>query len=263
MRLDGKVALITGGGTGIGAAVARCFAAEGAGVVLFGRRLEPLEEVAADIGGLAVSGDAASADDANRAVSAAVERFGGLDVLVTCAGALTFGEALEVDDETWERDLRSNLTTCMASSRAALPAMLQRGGGSIIILSSAAAVLGTPGFVTYTTAKTALIGLMRSLAVDYGKRGIRANVVLPGLIRTAMSDAMMADIASARGISMEETYTRFTAVNALGRAADPAELATVCLFLASSDSSFVTGSVLTADGGHTIANVGTAAFADG
>ncbi len=262
MRLDGKAALITGGGTGIGAAIARCFAAEGAGVVLFGRRLEPLEEIAAEVGGLAVSGDAASTEDANRAVSAAVERFGGLDVLVTSAGALTFGTALEVDEQTWEKDLRSNLMTCIVTSRAALPAMLARGGGSIIILSSAAAVLGTPGFVTYTTAKTALIGLMRALAVDYGKRGVRANVVLPGLVRTAMSDAMMEDIAASQGISMEETYARFTAVNSLGRAADPAELATVCLFLASSDSSFVTGSVLTADGGHTIANVGTAVFAD-
>jgi NAD(P)-dependent dehydrogenase (short-subunit alcohol dehydrogenase family) len=262
VRLANKVALITGGGTGIGAAVAERFAAEGANVVLLGRRQEPLDAIAGEIGGRAVAGDASSMDDMRKAVSVAVEEFGGLDILIASAGTLAFGDVLEVDDETWDRELRNNLKSCIVSTRAALPALIERGGGSIVIVSTAGAVLGTPAFVTYTTAKTALVGLMRSLAVDHGRQGVRVNVVLPGLIRTAMSDSLIEAIADSRGISVAEAYERFGAVNPLGRTADPAEIAGVCFFLASSDASFVTGSVITADGGHTIVNAGTLAFAD-
>jgi meso-butanediol dehydrogenase / (S,S)-butanediol dehydrogenase / diacetyl reductase len=260
VRLAGKVALVTGGGTGIGAAVARLFAAEGARVVLLGRRLEPIEGIADEIGGAAVAGDAADARDVRRAVSAAIQRFEGLDVLVAAAGSLEFGEVLDVDEESWEADLRSNLTTAVVSARAALPALIERGGGSIVFISSVGGLVGTPKLVTYTTSKTALIGLTRSLAVDYGPSGVRVNAVAPGVIRSAMSDSVMDKLARSRGISIEEAYEQFTSVIPLRRPAELSEIASVCLFLASSDASFVTGAVIVADGGHTVINVGAHAF---
>jgi meso-butanediol dehydrogenase/(S,S)-butanediol dehydrogenase/diacetyl reductase len=263
VRLAEKVALVTGGGTGIGAAVARRFAAEGAHLVLLGRRIEPLEAIASETAGEAVTGDAANASDAARTVATARERFGGLDVLVAAAGSLGSGDLLQVDAETWEHDLRSNLTSSAVIARAALPALIERGGGSIVLISSVGGLVGTPRLVTYTTAKTALIGLTRSLAVDYGPHGVRVNAVVPGLIRTAMSDRVMGGLVQSHGISLQEAYEQFTSVIPLQRPGEPSEIASVCLFLASSDASFVTGAVLVADGGHTVSNVGAHAFSDG
>jgi NAD(P)-dependent dehydrogenase (short-subunit alcohol dehydrogenase family) len=260
VRLAGKVALVTGGGSGLGAAIARCFADEGADVVLLGRRLEPLESLAREIGGLAVAGDAATTDDVRGAVAAAKERFGGLDVLVANAGTMGSGSVLDVDDQAWEQDVRGTLTTSIVSTREALPALIERGGGSIILLSSIGGLVGTPNLVTYTTTKTALIGLTRSLAVDYGRSGVRVNAVVPGLIRAGMSDEVMRNVANNRSISVADAYEQFASLLPLGRPGEASEIASVCLFLASSDSSFITGSALVADGGHSIVNVAANAF---
>jgi meso-butanediol dehydrogenase / (S,S)-butanediol dehydrogenase / diacetyl reductase len=262
VRLFDKVALITGGGTGIGAATARRFAAEGARVIVLGRTAAPLEAVAAETGGLAVPGDAANADDVGRAVKEAVDRFGGLDVLVACAGDMRAGDVLEVDDETWAEDMRLNFTTCVVSARAVLPAMIERGGGSIISISSVGGLVGTPKRLTYSVAKTALLGLVRSLAVDYGPSGVRVNAVLPGLIKTQMPQGVMEDIAKRRGISVDDAYTWSSSMAPLRRAAEPSEIASVCLFLASPDSSFVTGTFIVADGGLTIVNPAAGIFDD-
>jgi NAD(P)-dependent dehydrogenase (short-subunit alcohol dehydrogenase family) len=260
MQLDGKVALVTGAGTGVGAATARRFAAEGARVVLTGRRPEPIAAIAEELGGLAVPGDASSAEDLRAAVRAA-ERFGGLDVVVANAGGAGTTEAAETGDESWQRALDSNLTSAFLTCREALPALLARGGGSIVIVSSAAALAAPPALAGYTAAKTGLLGLMRSLAVDYGPRGVRANAVCPGWVRTPMADVEMDRLGAARGLTRDDAYTLAVERYPLRRAAEPDEIAACCLFLASGESSFVTGAVLVADGGAAAVDVGTLPFA--
>lgn len=258
MRFEGKAALVTGGGTGIGAAVARRLAREGAGVAVLGRRQEPLETVAAEIGGIAVAGDASSAADAARAITAAVERFGGLDVLVANAGGEGGGPAGEADDTTWQAGLQANLTSCLVCVRASLPQLVERGG-SIVIVSSIAALASGPAMAGYSTAKAGLLGLTRSLAVDYGP-SIRVNAVCPGWVRTPMADREMDELAAIRGGSREDAYATATAPVPLRRPGEADEIAAVCAFLASADASYVNGAVIVADGGTSAVDVGTLAF---
>lgn len=260
MRLEGKVALITGGGTGIGAAIARRFAAEGARVAVMGRRREPLERVAGEVGGTAVVGDAASSDDARAAVEAAVARYGALDILVANAGGEGGGALAETDDETWDAGLHANLRSCFAAARAAIPAFAARDGGAIVVVSSIAALASGPQMAGYVTAKAGLLGLVRSLAVDYGPSGVRTNAVCPGWVETPMADREMDDLGARRGLSRAEAYAAATANVPLRRAADPAEVAAVCAFLASADASYVNGATIVVDGGTTAVDVGTLAF---
>lgn len=258
MRLEGKVALVSGGGTGIGAAVARRFAQEGAKVVVVGRRAAPLEAVAAD-GIAAFVGDAASAEDARGAVAAAVERFGALDIVVPNAGGHGLGSALDTDDEGWEEAVRSNLTTAFVLSREALPSLIERKG-AIVIVSSLAGVFAGPAVVGYTATKHALVGLTRSLARDYGPQGVRVNVVCPGWVRTAMADDQMDTLATRDGISRDGAYAMVTSEVPLRRPAEPEEIASICLFLASPESSIMTGAVVMADGGASVVDLPTLAF---
>ena len=201
MRLAGKVALISGGGTGIGAATARLFAREGASVVVTGRRLGPIETVAKEVSGLAVAGDTSDPAHAAEAVAAAVTTFGGLDVVVANAGIGFGGSAGDVDDEHWQRTLDVNLTGPMVLTRAALPALLERGGGSIVLVSSINGLVATTDSAAYGTSKAGLIGLARSLAVDYGPRGIRANALCPGWVVTPMADEEMDELGASRTAS--------------------------------------------------------------
>ncbi len=237
MRLSGRVALVTGGGTGIGAATARAFAREGAGVVVLGPEAEPLE-----------------------AVAVARDRLGGLDVVVGCAGSPERGTVTEMEPAAWDTSLRNNLETAVVTTRTALPALVERGGGSIVLVSSVGGLTAGPGIASYSTAKAALIGLVRSIAVDYGPQGVRANAICPGWVVTRMSEGVVTRFAADRGITEEEAERRIHAVVPLRRPARPEEIASVCLFLASSESSFVTGSVIVADGGQTAVNVGTVPF---
>jgi meso-butanediol dehydrogenase / (S,S)-butanediol dehydrogenase / diacetyl reductase len=260
MRLEGKVAIVSGGGTGIGAATARRFAAEGAKVVVTGRRPEPLEAVAAETRGLAVPGDVTDPEHAVEAVGAAVDAFGGLDVVVANAGVGFGGSAAEVDDERWQRTLHVNVNGVLFLVRAALPHLLSRGAGSIVVVSSVSGLVSSPDSAAYDTSKAALLGLVRSLAVDYGPSGIRANAVCPGWVVTPMGDAEMDELAEGRGLTREEGYALATAHVPLRRPATAEEIASCCLFLASDESSIVTGSALVADGGGTIVDVATLAF---
>ena len=136
----------------------------------------------------------------------AVERHGGLDILVANAGGAGTPAAGETDDEAWRGAIESNLTSAFLAAREALPAMLARGGGSIVVVASEAALVAPPDLAGYTAAKTALLGLTRSLAVDYGPRGVRANAVCPGWVRTGMADEQMDILAAARGLTREEAY---------------------------------------------------------
>jgi NAD(P)-dependent dehydrogenase (short-subunit alcohol dehydrogenase family) len=260
MRLEGKVAIVSGGATGIGAATARLFADEGAKVIVTCRRPQPLEAVAAETDGIAVPGDAADPDHAPQAVAAALERFGGLDVVVANAGVGFGGSAGEVDDEHWIRTLDVNLTGPLRLVRAAIPALLERGGGSIVLVSSISGLVASTESAAYMTSKAGLNGLARSLAVDYGPRGIRANALCPGWVITPMADEGANELAEMRGISREDAYLAGTEHVPLRRAATAEEMAACILFLASDESSYVTGSILVADGGTTIVDAGSLAW---
>ena len=262
MRLEGKVAIVTGGGTGIGAATARRFAEEGAKVVVTGRRPEPIEAVASEIEGMALAGDVADQAHAPDAVAAATEAFGGLDVLVANAGVGFGGAAADVDDERWSRTLDVNLTGAFRFVRAAIPAMLERGGGSIVLVSSVSGlVIGTES-AAYAASKAAMLGLARSVAVDYGPKGIRANALCPGWVRTPMGDDSMSELAAERGVGLDEAYGLATSRIPLRRPATAEEIAACCLFLASDDASIVTGTALVADGGGLAVDVAEVVFED-
>ncbi len=262
MQLENRVAIITGGGSGIGAATARRFAAEGASVILTGRRPDPIEIIAREIGGVAVPGDAADPEHLALAVSTAAERFGGLDVVVANAGAGFGGSAGEVTDENWVRTIDVNLTGPLLLVRAATPALVARGRGSIVLVSSIAAFVSGTDSAGYVATKAGLVGLARSLAVDYGPKGIRANAICPGWVRTPTADRLMDGFASELGGSREDAYAQAARHVPMRRAARPEEIAACCLFLASDESSFVTGAALVVDGGAIAVDVGTLAFED-
>lgn len=263
MRLEGKVAIVSGGGTGIGAATARLFAREGAKVLVTGRRPEPLEAVADEIGGRAVPGDAADPAHAEAVVALAKEAFGGLDVVIANAGLGFGGAAADVDDERWQRTLDVNLSGEFRLSRAAIPALVERGGGSIVLVSSVSGLVSGTDGAAYVTSKAALLGLARSIAVDYGPRGIRANTLCPGWVVTPMGDRAMGTLVTERGISLDEAYRLVTQHIPLRRPATADEIAACCLFLASDDSSIVTGTTLVADGGGLAVDLTEVAYQEG
>lgn len=259
-RLQGKVALVTGGGTGIGAATARRFAASGAKVVVTGRRPEPIAAVAEEIGGVALAGDVSDEAHCAALVATAVDTYGGLDILVANAGVELFGSAADVPLEQWREVLRVNLDGVLLTARAALVPMRARGGGSIVVLGSVASLFGVPNFVSYVTSKHAVIGLTRSLAIDYGPEGIRVNVVCPSFTRTEMGDRALETLGGLVGLGLEDAAVRGTRDYPLRRPAQPEEVASVIEFLASEDASFVTGATIPVDGGASIVDLGMTEF---
>jgi NAD(P)-dependent dehydrogenase (short-subunit alcohol dehydrogenase family) len=256
MRLEGKVALVTGGGTGIGAATAALFRREGADVVIMGRRSEPLAAVANETGAVGSTGDAGSAADVAAAVALAKEQFGGLDVVVANAGGSPPSPSLETDDSAWAAAIHNNLTTAFVTCRESLPALLEQGKGAIVIVSSLAAHFAGPGVVGYTTAKHGLIGLTRSLARDYGPKGVRVNAVSPAWVRTPMANRAMEAIGAKHGLDQAGATSQVP----LRRPGEPEEVATICLFLATPDSALLMGAVLLADGGAHIVDLPTLAL---
>src|SRR5207245_11135491 len=187
-------------------------------------------------GDVANPGDSANSEDAKAAVPAAVERFGGLDTLVANAGGGGGGAALDTDDRRWDEGIRLNLSTAFVAAREALPALLDRGGGAIVFVSSLAGLFAGPSMAGYVTAKHALIGLTRSLARDYGPRGVRVNVVCPGWVRTPIGDEQMDILGGRRGMSRDEAYALATSNLPLRRPGEPGEVASIISFLASDES---------------------------
>lgn len=260
MSRAGARVLITGGGTGIGAACARRFAAEGARVAVMGRRKELIEAVAQEIGGLAFAADAGSSSEMRAAVETLRQRFGGLDTLVHSAGGLGSGDVLSVDDAAWRACMHANLDTAFVAARESLP-MLIESRGSIVIVSSVAGLEAVPPqMIGYNTSKHALIGFTRSLAHDYGPKGVRVNAICPGWVRTPMADEEMGFLMNRDGLSLDEAYGLVSAEVPMRRAAEPEEIAAVCAFLASKDAAIVSGAILPVDGGSTTVCVGMLPF---
>lgn len=261
MRFQGKTVLITGGGTGIGAAVARRIRAEGGNAALVGRRLEPLQAVAEEIGATAFAADAADGASMKAAISAIVKQFGGLDILVANAGGHGVGPTISMTDETWDLAVRLNLNTAFVSAREALPHLISTRG-NIVVLASIAGLFAGPDAAGYVTTKHACIGLAKSLARDYGRFGVRTNTVCPGWVTTAMADEQMAVLLERHGLaSIEEAYALVTKDVPLGRPASPEDVANAVCFLASAEASMINGAVLTVDGGAGTVDLPTLAFA--
>ncbi|MBX9457995.1 MAG: SDR family oxidoreductase [Rhizobium sp.] len=262
MRYKDRTAVITGGGTGIGAAVARRLAGEGAHLALIGRRREPLEAIAAETGAAIFQADAADGAAMAQATAGIIERFGGIDVLVANAGGHGVGPTVEMSDETWALSTRLNLDTAFVSARACLPSLIDRKG-AIVVVSSIAGLFAGPDAAGYVTMKHGLIGLAKSLARDYGRKGVRTNTVCPGWVRTPMADEEMRMIIEARGLaSLDEAYALVTKDVPLGRPALPEDVANAVAFLASAEAAMINGAVLTIDGGAGTVDLPTLAFAD-
>ncbi len=258
--VSGKVVVITGGGTGIGAAIAQRFADEGALVVVVGRRREPLDRVAQAVGATPLVADAADPAAARDVVAQVLSRFGRLDVLVANAGGHGFSSVGETDDENWAGALRANLSTAFVMARESLPALIE-AKGQIVIISSLAGLFAGPSVAGYTVGKHALIGLTKTLARDYGKLGVRVNAVCPGWVQTPMADHEMDEFAGHAGLaSRAEAYATVTVDVPLRRPAQPSEIAAIVRFLGSAESSYMTGAVLVADGGAHIVDLPTIAF---
>src|SRR5438876_910888 len=236
-RLDGKVAIVTGGASGIGAATARRFVAEGARVVIADVNDEAGEGVARALGAAAAHRhtDVGSLADLEAAVAFAVARFGGLDVMHNNAALTGGGYVAEIEPEVWELSLRVMLTGVFYGMRAARPALLARGGGSIISTSSVEGFFGEMMAAPYCTAKAGIINLTRTVAIEYGRKNIRANCICPGVVDTPM----LGLLAQVSRRSRED----LAAQHAIGRLLRPEEIANVALFLASDESSAIAGAV--------------------
>jgi NAD(P)-dependent dehydrogenase (short-subunit alcohol dehydrogenase family) len=247
-RLHGKVALITGGGTGIGAACARLFAQEGAAVVITGRRKDALETVVKDIEksqgrALGVAGSVTDETHAQAAVAQAVRSYGKLDILVNNAGAGAFGKPLhETDEATWNEMLAINLTGVYRMVKAAVPELIKAGGGSIVNVSSIASLVGIPMTAAYSASKGGMDALTRCVAIDYAQQKIRCNSVCPGLVDTPMASGL---------IDNKDALAQIMAAYPLGRYGTSEEIAKLVLYLASDESAWMTGSVIPIDGGMT------------
>ena len=214
-----------------------------------GRRPEPLEQVAAATGAVAIPGDTSSGEAVEAAIRTTVERFGGLDVVVANAGLGFGGAAGEVSDDDWQRTLDVNLTGAMRLIRAALPHLVRRPGAAIVAIASVSGLVSTPRSAAYEVSKAGLLALVRSVALDYGPLGVRCNAVCPGWIRTAMGDRAAEEVAAERSITLNEAYAFLNEPVPLRRAGTPEEVAMCCAFLASDEASYVNGSALVVDGG--------------
>jgi NAD(P)-dependent dehydrogenase (short-subunit alcohol dehydrogenase family) len=243
-RFQGRFAVVTGAASGIGAAAARLFASEGGMVALLDIDDDAAERLAREIresGGDASAWccDVARAEQVEAAITAGVARYGRISTLLNNAGIALRATVQDQQEESWDRVLDTNVKGAYLCSRASLP-HFPGDGGSIIHISSVTGITGVRGRAAYSSAKAALVGLTRNMAVDYAHRQIRVNCICPGFVRTPFIGAILAD---------EERTKRLTALHPLGRLGEPQDIASAVAFLASEESSWITGHALVVDGG--------------
>lgn len=250
-RLSGKVALITGGGTGIGRAIALAFAREGASVAVAGRRLEKLREVTREVEkgggkGLAMECDVTRANDVQRAVRGATERFGRLNVLVNNAGALNVSTVEGISEEEWDRVMSVNVKGPFLMSRAVLPEFRKAGGGAIVNIGSVLGLVAMKDRAAYCASKGGVTLLTKAMALDHAHENIRVNCICPSIVETELVKGLFE--ASAEGQALRKARIGMIPLGRFGRPMDVAEMA---VFLASEESSWLTGAAIPLDGGLT------------
>jgi NAD(P)-dependent dehydrogenase (short-subunit alcohol dehydrogenase family) len=239
-RFDGRVAIVTGAGSGIGRETARQLAAEGARVVVADRAGDRADEVAREIGAIGVRADVSVAEDVAAMAAAARDSFGPVDLLVNNAGFARGDDVLAIDEATWDEELAVDLKAAYLCARETLPDMIERRGGAIVNVATVNA-LAALGNEAYSAAKAGLVSLTQSLAVRYGRYGVRANAVAPGTVRTS---------AWRERLEKEpQVFEKLAAWYPLGRVGEPEDVAHAILFLASDAAAWITGVVLRVDGG--------------
>lgn len=254
MKLNGKVAIVTGASSGMGKEIAQLFAQEGAKVFALARRKEKLEELQKEVVGRGqtleiFSADVSNEDDINRAIDAVQEIFGSVDILVNNAGLLDdFAPAATVKDEVWEKVLNVNVTAPMRLMRRVLPIMIENKSGAIVNIASVGGLHGARGGAAYVTSKHALVGLSRNTGYMYASEGIRCNTICPGSIETDIASSSMGAQVGMDEAAMQKLMVGVSIQPRMGM---PSEVATAALFLASDDASFVNGTELVVDGGWT------------
>ena len=244
MRLADKVAIISGGGSGIGRAIAAAFAREGARVAICGRDRKKLDAVAEQIGRacLSVVSDVSIAKQVELAVRLAVQHFGRITTVVNNAGVLLAGTAESLSDDDWEHTFNVNVRGPWLMARAALPYLRQAGGGSIINVGSVLSLVGARNRVAYAASKAAVLGLTRAMALDHAAEHIRVNCICPGMVETDMIAPFNAD---------ETARKQRLAMHPIGRFGQPDDIAGLAVFLASDESAWTTGTAFPVDGGYT------------
>jgi NAD(P)-dependent dehydrogenase (short-subunit alcohol dehydrogenase family) len=243
MRLNKKVAIITGGGSGIGKAIAMAFVHEGAQVVIAGRDSKKLALAAEEIGAgcLAVAADVSKAADVQMLVSTAVEKFKNIHILVNNAAVLLAGTAESLSEQDFDQTFNINVRGLWLLSRAVLPHIRAAGGGSIINIGSVLSLLGARNRVAYSASKGAVMAMTRAMALDHAAENIRVNCICPGIVETELVAKFNAD---------ENVHRQRLALHPVGRFGRPEDIASAAVHLASDESSWTTGSTLTVDGGY-------------
>lgn len=252
MSWDGKVVIVTGGGGGIGRAVAQKFAEAGAQVIVVGRTAGKVEAAAAELTksgyrAVAMTADASSESDVSKVVAETLGLFGRIDVMVNNAAICPQVRLTDMSLAEWNNVITNNLTSMFLFCKAVVPAMLAQGGGAIVNVSSVHAMATLDGYSAYAASKAGIVGFTRAIALDYAKMNIRANAVLPGAVHTPMLESSVKNLNTPR----DQIMKQWDQSQPIGRVGQPEEIAAVVLFAASPENSFMTGTTLVADGGMT------------
>ncbi len=244
MRLTNKVAVVTGGGGGIGFAIAQAFVREGSKVVICGRDRKKLDAAVKQLGAscTAVSADVSDAGGIKKLIDATLQNFQHINALVNNAGVLLAGTAESLNEDDWDQTFNINVRGLWLLSRAVLPPMRAAGGGSIINIGSVLSLVGARNRVAYTASKSAVLGITRAMALDHAAENIRVNCICPGMVETEMVAPFIAD---------EDARRQRIAMHPIGRFGQPEDIAGAAVLLASDESSWITGTAFPVDGGYT------------